>query len=62
MEYKFPERVDVALKELIDLAKREKPNDRSERDRYHAIFITELEKAQAFYFYHCGVTSAPIKD
>lgn len=59
-EYNFPERVDVAINELIALAKREKPGDRSERDRYYAIFITDLEKAQAFYFYHCGIT--PVTD
>ena len=55
MEYSFPERVDVAMKDLIDLAKREKPNDRSERDRYYAIFVTELEKALALYACYCGI-------
>ena len=37
------------LRELIATAKRCKPNDRSETDRHFAIWITDLEKAYAFY-------------
>lgn len=37
---------------LIDM-KKAKPNDRSERDRYAAIAITDLEKLIAFYSYYC---------
>jgi hypothetical protein len=31
----------------------EKPNDRSDRDRYYAILNTELEKAFAIYEVYC---------
>jgi hypothetical protein len=35
------------LADAIEGLKSSKPNDRSEKDRKHAIVITELEKAQA---------------
>jgi hypothetical protein len=37
------------LKEALEMMKATKPNDRSERDRYTAIAITDLEKLIAFY-------------
>ena len=37
------------LKEALREMKASKPNDRSERDRYTAIAITDLEKLIAFY-------------
>jgi hypothetical protein len=37
------------LKEALDVMKGQKPNDRSERDRYTAIAITDLEKLIAFF-------------
>jgi hypothetical protein len=37
------------LKEALEAMKAAKPNDRSERDRYTAIAITDLEKLIAFY-------------
>ncbi len=37
------------LKETLEVMKATKPNDRSERDRYTAIAITDLEKLIAFY-------------
>lgn len=41
------------IQELILLLKDNKPNDRSARDRYWAILITDLEKILAFYTYFC---------
>jgi hypothetical protein len=43
----------LELGKIINQAKAEKPNDRSDRDRYHAIFITELEKVAAYYQMYC---------
>jgi hypothetical protein len=37
------------LKEALETMKAQKPNDRSERDHYTAIAITDLEKLIAFY-------------
>jgi hypothetical protein len=37
------------FKAFIDMLKQSKPNDRSEKDRYYAILITELEKIFAFF-------------
>jgi hypothetical protein len=37
------------LKETLEAMKAQKPNDRSERDRYAAIAITDLEKLIATY-------------
>jgi hypothetical protein len=37
------------LKEALEEMKAQKPNDRSERDRYTAIAITDLEKLIALY-------------
>jgi hypothetical protein len=39
------EQFDALLKTLRET----KPNDRSEQDRYHAITITEVEKARAVF-------------
>ena len=39
------------LDELIDFIERmreRKPNDRSELDRYYAVFLTDLEKVRAY--------------
>jgi hypothetical protein len=41
------------LKEALKSLKANKPNDRSERDRYTAIAITDLEKLIAFYEKYC---------
>lgn len=43
---------------LIALAQLYKPNDRGEVDRYYAIWITELEKAYAFYKTYLHVEEA----
>jgi hypothetical protein len=40
------------LKEALETMKATKPNDRSERDRYTAIAITDLEKLIAFYVFY----------
>lgn len=37
------------FRNLIDDMRNLKPNDRSEKDRYWAIVLTELEKAQALF-------------
>lgn len=34
---------------LIEVLRQEKPNDRSDHDRYWAIVITEVEKARAVF-------------
>ena len=34
---------------MVEVLREEKPNDRSERDRYWAIVITEVEKARAVF-------------
>lgn len=39
--------------ELLLRLREAKPNDRSEADRYHAIVITEVEKAKAVYMAYC---------
>lgn len=38
-----------ALRFTLDVIRYRKPNDRSEKDRYTAIAITDLEKVIAFY-------------
>lgn len=38
---------------LIANMKLRKPNDRTERDRYHAIAITEAEKLYAIFKTYC---------
>lgn len=40
------------LKEALEAMKEAKPNDRSDRDRYAAIAITDLEKLIAVYLVH----------
>lgn len=39
----------VEFEDFIAWLKKSKPNDRSDRDRYWAIVITELEKAFAVF-------------
>ena len=39
------------LKAALEAMKAQRPNDRSERDRYAAIAITDLEKLVAFFAY-----------
>lgn len=34
---------------LLDALRSEKPNDRSDKDRYFAIVITDVEKAKAVF-------------
>jgi hypothetical protein len=44
---------ETTAREFLEMAletlKAEKPNDRSELDRRHAIVITEIEKVIAYY-------------
>lgn len=40
---------EEAFEELLNTLRAQKPNDRSDRDRYWAIVITEVEKAKAVY-------------
>ena len=47
--YEIKTDTGAALEHTIQLAKQNKPGDRSELDRKHAIFITELEKIQGYY-------------
>lgn len=37
------------LREALEALKAEKPNDRSDKDRYWAIVITDVEKAIAVF-------------
>jgi hypothetical protein len=37
------------LKDDLEMLRRSKPNDRSEKDRRYAIVITELEKVVAYF-------------
>jgi hypothetical protein len=37
------------FEELLAQLREQKPNDRSDRDRYWAIVITEVEKAKAVF-------------
>lgn len=37
----------------IDMAKAAKPNDRSDQDRYFAVFLTDIEKLRAYYLTYC---------
>ncbi|MCB1714145.1 MAG: hypothetical protein KDK05_03325 [Candidatus Competibacteraceae bacterium] len=39
----------VSLLALIEQFRDSKPNDRSDRDRYFAVAITDLEKVYAYY-------------
>lgn len=41
--------VKLHFEELLAAMREQKPNDRSERDRYWAIAITEVEKAKAVF-------------
>lgn len=41
--------IDKMFVELMKEIKESKPNDRSEKDRYVAILLTELEKIYAFF-------------
>lgn len=39
---------------LLYVLREDKPNDRSEQDRYWAITITEVEKARALFLTYCA--------
>lgn len=39
----------AAIEDALADARRQKPNDRSEKDRAYAVTITELEKALAYF-------------
>ena len=45
------EEVEAALLKLLDLLEKNKPNDRSEKDRLWAIIRTDAQKLLAFWFY-----------
>lgn len=52
-EGKMKEEQDAAcfalLKDDMEMLRRSKPNDRSEKDRRYAIVITEMEKVVAYF-------------
>lgn len=41
------------FEELLNWLREQKPNDRSDKDRYFAIVITDVEKAKAVYMAYC---------
>ena len=45
------EEVEAAILKLLDLLEKNKPNDRSEKDRLWAIIRTDTQKLLAFWFY-----------
>ena len=45
--------IEMLFAQMKEALKAEKPNDRSDRDRYYAILNTELEKAYALYEVYC---------
>lgn len=48
--------VEWYFEELLAQLREQKPNDRSEKDRYCAIVITEVEKAKAAYVVYASPT------
>jgi hypothetical protein len=44
--------IKKAIQELLQMLKENKPDDRSELDRRHAIILTDLEKIMAYYDYY----------
>jgi len=42
------EHVETSIMNAMAVAKNAKPNDHTEKDRYYAILITDLEKILAF--------------
>ncbi len=44
--------IEFAIKELLEMMKEEKPNDRSAQDRNWAVAITEVEKVKAYWNYY----------
>lgn len=44
------------FEELLEQLRKHKPNDRSDKDRYCAIVITEVEKAKAVYMVYASPT------
>ena len=45
------EEVEAAILKLLDLLEKNKPNDRSDKDRLWAIIRTDAQKLLAFWFY-----------
>lgn len=45
------ETVEAAILNLLDLLEKNKPGDRSEKDRLWAIIRTDAQKLLAFWFY-----------
>lgn len=43
------------LKRTYDEIKAKKPNDRSDKDRYYAVILTDLEKTLAYAYLYLGV-------
>ena len=52
MDEKKAQAVFEALQAALQAMKDNKPNDRSEKDRYSAIAITDLEKIISFYGFY----------
>lgn len=48
--------VEWYFEELLAQLREQKPNDRSEKDRYWAISITEVEKAKAVFVTYASPT------
>lgn len=42
------------FEELLAALREQKPNDRSDKDRYWAIVITEVEKAKAIFLQYAA--------
>lgn len=45
------EEVEATILQLLDLLEKNKPGDRSEKDRLWAILRTDTQKLLAFWFY-----------
>lgn len=45
------EEVEATILQLLDLLEKNKPGDRSEKDRLWAILRTDAQKLLAFWFY-----------
>lgn len=48
--------VEWYFEELLAQLREQKPNDRSDKDRYWAICITEVEKVKAVYMVYASPT------
>jgi hypothetical protein len=49
-----PQTIEYAFNALMSAVADEKPNDRSEKDRYFAILKTEIEKTYAIWRVYCS--------